>query len=166
MDASLVGLSAVVERGQAGDGNAARAPDTADAAVEVEIFVRVRRKTGGHEIFQLGDAIFVRETRDEYIGGGPIELLLLEAIGDGHDLEVAALFVVQDGAEDAGGIEVGGTVPIHRAVHGHEGPGAHVTDDSVVFDRLGGHWAFFRAMRSRRLSRRWPADSTVAGAAL
>ena len=43
----------------------------------------VRRKADGHEIFELGDAVFVGEARDENIRGGPVELFATAAVVGG-----------------------------------------------------------------------------------
>lgn len=62
-----------------------------------------------------------------------------DLVGDGCDLEAAAFGVVEQRAENAGGVEVGRAMPIDGTVHADEGDGAHVADDSVVFDGLVGH---------------------------
>ena len=95
--------------------------------------------TDGHEVFDFGDAIFQRETGDQDIGGRPVELALTHFFGDGIDLEAAAFFVVEDRAEDAGGIEVGRAVPVDGAVATDERGRAHVADDAIVGDGQVGH---------------------------
>jgi hypothetical protein len=89
----------------------------------------------GHEVFDLDDAVFVREAGHQNICGGPIKLLVADLVGDGGDLEAATLGVVEDRAKDAGGVKVRRTVPINGAVHADQRDGAHVADDAVVLDR-------------------------------
>ena len=146
-DLDLMRLPAIVE-GAAADGREADgAANAADSAVElmIERGVGVGGETDGHEIFQFDDAVFVRETCDENVCGGPVKLLAANLVGDGGDLEVAAFGVVEDRAENAWGIEVGRAVPIDGTVHPDEGDGAHVADDSVVFDWLVGHANFLQS---------------------
>jgi hypothetical protein len=55
-------------------------------------------------------------------------------------LEAASLFVIQNGPKNAGRIEVRVAVPIDRTVHAYQSNSPHVADDSVIFDRLIGHY--------------------------
>jgi hypothetical protein len=112
--------------------------------VDLMVGQRIRRETYGHEVFDLGDAVFVGEARDEDVCGGPVKLLAADVVGDRRDLKAAALGVVEKRAENAGGIEIGGTVPVDGAVHADQSDGAHVADDAVVFDGLIRHAIILR----------------------
>src|SRR5262249_32104446 len=51
----------------------------------------------------------------------------------------APLFIVENGAENARGVEEGKTQPIDRAVEPHQGRGPHIADEPVVLDWLVRH---------------------------
>jgi hypothetical protein len=70
----------------------------------------------------------------------PVRLLAASSeSADGANLEPASFVVIENCPEDAGRVEVRVTIPVDRTVHAHQCNGAHVTYDSVVFDRLIRH---------------------------
>ena len=99
----------------------------------------VLRRAGAadrHVILDLAHAILVQEAGDEDGGVRPVELLAPEVVAGRGDAEAAALAVVQDGGEDAGGIEVRQAEPVDRAIHPHQRGRAQVADDAVILDGL------------------------------
>src|SRR5262249_53044839 len=65
-----------------------------------------------------------------------VELLAPELLAGRGDAKSPALAVVQDGGEDAGGIEVGQAEPVDGSVHPHQRGRAQIADDAVILDRL------------------------------
>src|SRR5262249_14743052 len=76
------------------------------------------------------------EPRDQNGGVWPVELLVPEVVAGRGDAEAAALEVVQDGGEDAGGVEVWQAEPVDGAVHPYQRGRAQVADDAVMLDGL------------------------------
>ena len=69
----------------------------------------VRRRAGAtdrHVILDLAHPVVVQKAGNEDGGVRPVELLAPEVVAGRGDAEAAALAVVQDGGEDAGGIEM------------------------------------------------------------
>src|SRR5919202_6359832 len=60
----------------------------------------------------------------------------------GMEAEVTAPLIIQDGCEDAGGVEPGEAQPVYRAVRANQGGGVQVTYDAVVFYREISHTLF------------------------
>ena len=135
----FVRLAAVVEGRAANGRESYGAAHATDSTVELMIRRGVGSEADGHEVFDLGDAVFVGEARDENVCRGPVKLLAADFVSDGYDMEPAAFGVVEKRTENAGGIEIGRAMPVDGAVYADEGDGAHVADDSVVFDGLVGH---------------------------
>ncbi|HKE06878.1 MAG TPA: hypothetical protein VKB48_03560 [Candidatus Acidoferrum sp.] len=54
-------------------------------------------------------------------------------------MKAAAIFVVEERGKYSGGIEVGVAKKIDRAIYADECNGAHVADDTVIFDGLKAH---------------------------
>src|SRR5262249_13065575 len=71
--------------------------------------------------------------------GRQIKLFVPDVITNSLNLEPAALLVIQNCSKDTRRVEVGVAIPVDRAVHADQSNGAHVADDSVVFDRLIRH---------------------------
>ena len=133
-DGEGVGLAAVIEGGTTLDAETELAPNAAETAVNA---AREGETTAqGHEVQELDDAFGIEEAGDENVGGGPVELLAADGGIDRGEAEAATFGVIEDGAEEAGGIDVGMAEPIDGAVDAAEGDGAHVADDAVVFDGL------------------------------
>ncbi len=64
------------------------------------------RAAHGHVVLHLAHAIGVEEAGNEDVGVRPVELLVAEWVAVRGDPEAPTLGVVQDGGEDARGIEV------------------------------------------------------------
>src|SRR5207247_2253646 len=103
------------------------------------ILRRVGRQPYWHEVFQLGNSVRQQEARNQDVRGRPIELLVPHTIRVGRNSETATVLVIQDRSENTGRIKVWVAVPVDRAVHAYQGNCPHVTDDSVILDRLIGH---------------------------
>jgi len=103
----FVGLAAVVEGRTALDEEANWTADAADPAVNLMVGQRVRRETYGHEVFDLGDAVFVGEARDEDVCGRPVKLLAVNLLRSGSNLKATSLVFIENRAENAGRVEVG-----------------------------------------------------------
>ena len=102
---------------------------------------RVRRRRGGvavvvagygHEVGHGDDAGGGGEGGLEDVGVVEVALLAVEAVGGGGDAEVAAEFVVEDGGEDAGGVEAGKAAPVDRAVGADQRRGGHIAYQSIL----------------------------------
>jgi hypothetical protein len=142
-----VGAAGVVEGGEAIELEVDRATDGADDADD---FVDLFGADGdaflvdGHEVNDLADALAAEEARHEDVGFGQVHLAVGPGV-DGGDAEVAAAFGVEDGGEEAGGIEAGQAAPVDRSIHGDEGDGVEVADDAAGFDgTVGQGWESFR----------------------
>src|SRR6267378_4906685 len=140
-DHGLMREPAVIEGGAAYGRNPGRPANAADTPIKMMVLGRIGGQPGGHEVFHFGDAIRQQKARYQDIGGRPVKLLLPHAVSEGGNLKPSALFVVEDGPEYAGRVELRITVPVNGTVLPHQRDGAHVADDAVVFDRLIGHWS-------------------------
>jgi hypothetical protein len=130
-----VAQPAVVERRVAGELERDRAPDRAGLPDQ-----EIARLAGGprlrdHEVDDLADRVLALEPGEQDVGIGEVELLRLGVAGTGRDGEVAALVLIQEGTEQARGVEARRAVPVDRAVGADEGDRAQVAHDAVLFDR-------------------------------
>jgi hypothetical protein len=64
--------------------------------------------------------------------------LLPRALLRGRDAEIAALALIQERAENAGGIEMREAAPVDGPVVADERDGMQVADNAVIFDGLVG----------------------------
>ena len=101
---------------------------------------RVRRRSGGvavvvagygHEVGHGDDAGRGGEGGLEDVGVVEVALLAVEATGGGGDAEVAAEFGVEDGGENAGGVEAGEAAPVDGAVGADQRRGGHIAYQSI-----------------------------------
>src|SRR6266571_8608575 len=65
----------------------------------------------GHEINKLSNPVGRKKTGDQHVGIRQIKLFAALR-GQGADLEISSLFIIQDGREDGRRIEVRQTAPI------------------------------------------------------
>src|SRR3712207_988890 len=100
-----------------------------------------------HIVRDLRYPVERKEPRDEDIGVGPVELFAGYTLRNRGNLEASALLVVEDGGEDARGVEMRQTQPVDRAIHTNQGHAVQITDDPVVLYRLVGHGVFSLPMR-------------------
>jgi len=142
IDHGLVRLSSVIECRPASQADADGASDTLDSAIEMVIPGRIERKAHRHEIHEFGDAVRVQESRDQNVGRRPVKLLVPDVFSERTNLESASLFVVQNRSEYTGGVKVREAIPVNGPIHPHQRDGAHVANDSVIFDRLIRHAIF------------------------
>src|SRR5260370_945866 len=142
IDHILMVVSSVIESRAASKADADRTFDAPDSAIKMVVPGRIGRKAHRHEIHEFGDAVPVQESRDQNVGRRPVKLLVPDAFGERTNLESASLFVVQNRSENAGGVKIRETIPVNGAIYPHQRNGAHVADDSVIFDRLISHAIF------------------------
>src|SRR5215212_5521148 len=121
----------VVEGGKALDAEVHLA--SYDPYVTEQPVTLVGMRKYGHEIKGLGQALRRKVAGQEHVGVGQIQLLAA-GILHGPQREVPALPVIQDGAEDARGVEGRQAQPIYRAVLTDERRRIQIPDDTVVFD--------------------------------
>src|ERR1700722_5110510 len=95
----------------------------------------LRWATDGHEIGNFGDALLGQESCDQDVGVRQIDLLGAHRCDLRSDFKTAAFFLIEQGREYRGRIEVGKTVEIDSSVGADEGGGLHVSDDAVLFDK-------------------------------
>ena len=91
-----------------------------------------------HKIDKLGNPIGAIKPSDEDVGIRQIKLLATLR-GNGGDLKVSPLFIIENRRKDAGRIEVGQTTPIDGAIDTYQGNGVEVTDDTIVFNGFVRH---------------------------
>ena len=115
------------------------APDRLDPPDQLVLPARQSGKAYRHEILNLPDAVWREKPRDQNVRVRPIELFGSAAFAYRSDLKAAAFPVIENGAEDTRGIEVGKAEPVDRAVHADQGRRSHIADDAVVLNRLIGH---------------------------
>ena len=100
----LVGAAGIVEGRTALESKLQPTPNHTDSSDQ---FIRHgARAAHGHVVLHLAHALGVEEAGDEDVGVRPVELLVAEWVADRGDPEASTLGVVQDGGEDARGIEV------------------------------------------------------------
>src|SRR5215218_6471198 len=86
----------------------------------------------GHEIDHLPDPVRAQETRDQDRGVGEVELPADIVVPVGPDAEVPAAVVVEQGCEDAWGVETGTAEPIEGAVCTDQGCRLQVAYKAVL----------------------------------
>src|SRR4051812_49118117 len=131
-NAQLMSLPAIVKRRTADGCETNRSADAQDATMQLMEHRRIRGPGDGHEVLNFGDAVFQRESRDQNIGGGPVELLVAYPLSNRLDPKAPTFGIVENRSKDARRVKVGRAVPIDRAIHAHQCGGAHVANDSVV----------------------------------
>jgi len=89
----------------------------------------------GHEVRDLAHPLGGEEARDQDVRLRQVELPRRPAVARGSDAVVAAVLAVEDGAEDARGVEARAAVPVDRAVGADQGDRVEITDDAVFGDR-------------------------------
>src|SRR5215218_2951275 len=146
-DLGLVLLSGVVESWGAlhPEGhNPPGDPDAPDQLAGPFAAVRLGGRRGGHRhvVHDLPDPIRGKEPRDQDVGVRPVELLAAYPVPHGGYLEAPAFLIVEDGGEDARGVEARQTEPVDRAVCSYKGRTTQVSDETVVLYWLVGHGAF------------------------
>jgi hypothetical protein len=87
----------------------------------------------GHEVYHAGNTARFREAGDEDVALWVVELAS-DALRDAGDLEVASFLHIEEGGEDAGGIEVGETAPIDGAICPHQDRRVEVPNDPIIVD--------------------------------
>src|SRR5215203_4492777 len=104
-----------------------------DPHVTDEPVTLARARHDRHEVKGLGKARRREVPGQEHVGIGQVELL---AVGVIHrsQREMSALLVVEDGAEDARGVEGRQAQPIDGAVGTDQRRRVQVPDDTVVLD--------------------------------
>ena len=81
---------------------------------------RARALGEGHKVDEGGFAVIRLKGGAENVGVRKV--LLVDLMGlYGRYLEASALFVVQDGGEDAGRIEAGEAAPVYGTIDAHQG---------------------------------------------
>ena len=110
-------LPGVVEGGFAFDVEGHFAPNYPHVAHQPVPFGWLRRYR--HEVQGLSHAVVREETGEQHVGVRQVELLAVEVL-HGMKGKVTALLVVQDGTEDARGIERRDAQPVYRAVGADE----------------------------------------------
>src|SRR4051812_71363 len=108
----LMALPSVIKGRAASERNAHHASDATDPAIEIVIPGRIGGKAYGHEVFQLRDSIWKRESRDQNVRGRPIKLFVAHLFTDGANLEASSLVVIQNCTKDAGRVEMRVAIPI------------------------------------------------------
>ncbi len=132
-DLERVPLAGVVEAGRALQAEPHLAADAPHDAHDPVPIGRDRRVVGdGHEVDDLGDALFGHEARDQYRRVREVELLDDVPFVFGRDAEVAAAAVVQDAGEDGRGVEARAAVPVDGAVGRDQGGSLEVADQPML----------------------------------
>jgi hypothetical protein len=80
---------------------------------DLMVSVPVLGDAHGHVVDDLADTVRREEARYEDVRVGPVELLACGSLCRGRYLEASALLVVEDGGEDARGVEMGGAQPVY-----------------------------------------------------
>src|SRR5215210_4727561 len=93
-----------------------------------------RARHDRHEVKGLGKARRREEAGQEHVGIGQVALAAVGVL-HGSQREMPALLVVEDGAEDARGVEGGKAQPVYGAVGTDERRRVEVSYDTVVLDR-------------------------------
>ncbi len=137
-DLDLVGVAGVVESRGTLRPECHAATNHLDAPDQLTL-TAARGRPCRHVVRDLADAVRGEEPGEEDVGVGPIELLVADPIGGRGDAEPTTLLIVEDGREDARGIEARETEPVYRAVHPDQGRCPQVPDDTVVLYRLVRH---------------------------
>jgi hypothetical protein len=88
-----------------------------------------------HEVDDLTHRVLALEPGKQDVGAGQVALLRLGVTGPGGQREVAALFLIEQGAEQAGGVETPRAEPVDRAIGADEGHRVQVAHDAVLLDR-------------------------------
>ncbi len=89
-----------------------------------------------HEIADFRHPLRGQETRQENVRIDDVKLLVPRIVEHRRDLEMTALFIVEQRGEYRRRIEVRETQVIDGAVHAHHRHRLEVADDAVVFDGL------------------------------
>jgi len=105
-----------------------------DAADEFFAFVVIG--DDGHEVGDLPYPFGGKETREQYVGIREIELFGLHLFENGADGEAAAFPVIEEGGEDAGGVELREAHEIDGSVESDEGRCVEVAYNAIIFNGL------------------------------
>jgi hypothetical protein len=97
------------------------------------------RLANGHKIGNFQDTFGGKESSEQDVGIGQVELLVERVAEFGRDLEGAAALTVQKRSKNRRRIESGKTEKINRTVQGHERDCIEITDNSMVFYGLRKH---------------------------
>src|SRR5919112_5439295 len=122
----------VVESWQALDAEVHLPPDVPHVTDKPVTLARARHDR--HEVKGLGQAFRRGEAGQEHVGVGQIELVAVSVLPRSQR-EMPTPLVVEDGAEDARGVEGGQAQPVYGAVSTDERRRVQVPDDTVVLDR-------------------------------
>src|SRR3712207_1206090 len=87
-----------------------------------------------HEIEHLADPLGAQEPRNQDRGVWEVHLPAHVVVPVGADAEVTTAVVVQQGREDARGVETGTAHPVDGAVGTYEGRRLQVADQAVLTD--------------------------------
>src|SRR3712207_4037715 len=113
-----------------------------DPADQLVAALAVHGGVDRHVVRDLRDPFGCEEAGDKDVGVRPVELFAGDALRNRGDLEASTLLVVEDGREDARGVEVRHAQPVDRPIHPYQGRRVQVADDPVVLYRLVGHSIF------------------------
>jgi hypothetical protein len=118
-----------------------------DPADELVASVTVLGYMYRHIVRDLPHAIGTEEAGDQDVGVGPVELFAGYTLRNRCDPEASALSIIEDGSEDARGVEVRQSQPVDRAVYTNQSHAVQIPDDPVVLYRLVGHGVFSLPLR-------------------
>jgi hypothetical protein len=87
-----------------------------------------------HEVEHFADTVCSQEPRDQDSSVGEVQLPAHVVVPVGPDVEVPAAVVVEQGSEDARGVETRAAKPIDSSVGTYEGCRLQVADETVLTD--------------------------------
>ena len=108
-------------------------PHTAD-----EIVALLELILYGHKVQHLGHALWRQKTGQKHVSIRQVELLAASII-QGAQLKVPAFLVIQNGGEDARGVEPGETEPVYRPVDPHQRRCVQIPYYPMIFYRKVSH---------------------------
>src|SRR4029453_6034483 len=141
----LVLVAGVIERGKALQAEAHPSLFGADPSNNLMIVrrsVAQATRLDGHEINKLCNPVGGKKTGDQHVGIRQVKLFTALR-GHCTDPEISALFIIENGGEDARRIEVRQTAPIDGAVDTYQRHGVKVADNAVILNGLIRHFYSF-----------------------
>jgi hypothetical protein len=96
-------------------------------------------RADGHVISQLGNALFRKKPRQQYVGVRKVKLAHPPVLELRLNLKPAASFVIEQSGKYSGRIEIRVAEKIDGSVHTHKGDRAHVANHPIVFNWLEAH---------------------------
>ncbi len=111
-------------------------PADAQHAANQPVTVRSRKElTDRHEILDLPDSGGSQEARDQHVGVGQVQLLVLRLAIGGPERKVSAAVGVEQRGEHARRVKPRGAIPVDRSVRADQSHGVQVADHPVLGDR-------------------------------